>query len=57
VDKKDTDKCEIVYDFVVQKPGERGTRNLDLEALFAQTKVIGITEEKVENQHVYRVKV
>jgi hypothetical protein len=34
----------------VQKPAERNTRNLNLEALFAQTKLIGINEEKLDDQ-------
>jgi hypothetical protein len=46
-----------VYDFVVQKPYEGSTKNLDLEALFAKTKIIGINEEKLDDQKVYRVKV
>ena len=36
------EKCEIIYDFVVQKPGDRNTKNLDLQALFAQTKVLDL---------------
>ena len=46
-----------MYDFVVQKPYEGTTKNLDLQALFAQTKIIGINEEKVDESKVYRVRV
>jgi hypothetical protein len=51
------DSCDIIYDFVVQKPGDRNTKNLDLEALFAQTKLLELQEDKVDDQRVYRVKV
>ncbi len=42
---------------MVQKPGDRNTKNLDLEALFAQTKLLELQEDNVDNEKVYRVRV
>ena len=40
----------MIYDFVVQKPGDRNTKNLNLQALFAQTKLLNIEEENIDDK-------
>lgn len=43
------EQCQIVYEFVVQKPQLKTTKNLDLEALFSQTKIINLKAEKKDD--------
>jgi hypothetical protein len=50
-------ECQIVYDFVVQKPILKATKNLDLEALFSQTQILDLKAEKQGDQLLYRMKV
>ncbi len=42
---------------MVQKPGDRNTKNLDLQALFAQTTLVEIKEDIIDDKKVYRLKV
>jgi hypothetical protein len=43
---------------VVQKPRVlKATKNLDMEALFAKTKILNIDAEQSDDQLIYRLKI